>query len=186
MVCYRFVAAQVTSLKRLLDMDVGVHIARIAEISDAASREWSIEKALDKMAADWEGVAFELGPWKETGGAPGGVERVGGGGGVSRAREVLARGGRSMRWAAACAEPCSRRWHARAGSGRRAAWVTPVSLFARRACAGTDTLTPSRPHTLTPSRRHVHPQGRACGRGPGPAGRPHRQVPGAAHTYLPF
>lgn len=32
-----------------------------------ASREWSIEKALDKMMTDWEGLTFELGPWKETG-----------------------------------------------------------------------------------------------------------------------
>lgn len=32
-----------------------------------ASREFSIEKALDKMEADWEGLAFELGSWKATG-----------------------------------------------------------------------------------------------------------------------
>lgn len=31
-------------------------------------REFSIEKALDKMGGDWDGMAFELGPWKETGG----------------------------------------------------------------------------------------------------------------------
>lgn len=30
-------------------------------------REAGIERALDKMAADWEGLAFELGPWRETG-----------------------------------------------------------------------------------------------------------------------
>jgi hypothetical protein len=38
-------------------------------------REWSIEKALDKMMTDWEGLTFELGPWKETGGS-GWVRRV--------------------------------------------------------------------------------------------------------------
>ena len=32
-----------------------------------ACREWSIEKALNKMEVDWEGMAFELAPWKETG-----------------------------------------------------------------------------------------------------------------------
>ena len=32
-----------------------------------ASREFSIEKALDKMMGDWEGLAFELGSWKSTG-----------------------------------------------------------------------------------------------------------------------
>lgn len=56
-----------TSLKRLLDHDIAMHLHKITEISDAASREWSIEKALDKMMADWEGLMFELGPWKETG-----------------------------------------------------------------------------------------------------------------------
>lgn len=44
---------------------------QITELSDTASREWSIEKALDKMMTDWEGLAFELGPWKETGGKGG-------------------------------------------------------------------------------------------------------------------
>ncbi|KAG2490029.1 hypothetical protein HYH03_011494 [Edaphochlamys debaryana] len=58
---------EVTSLKRLLDYDIALHIAKITEISDSASREWSIEKALDKMMSDWQGLAFELGPWKETG-----------------------------------------------------------------------------------------------------------------------
>jgi hypothetical protein len=32
-----------------------------------ASREFSIEKALEKMMADWEGLTFELGTWKNTG-----------------------------------------------------------------------------------------------------------------------
>lgn len=43
------------------------HVERITELSDSASREFSIEKALDKMEADWQGLAFELGTWKETG-----------------------------------------------------------------------------------------------------------------------
>ena len=30
-------------------------------------REWSIEKAMDKMTGDWDGMTFELGSWKETG-----------------------------------------------------------------------------------------------------------------------
>lgn len=58
---------QVTSLKRLLDNYILDHLDRIAELSDSASREFSIEKALDKMAADWEGLSFELGTWKNTG-----------------------------------------------------------------------------------------------------------------------
>jgi dynein heavy chain len=57
----------VTSLRRLLDNDILEHLERIGELSDSASREFSIEKALDKMVADWEGLAFELGTWKSTG-----------------------------------------------------------------------------------------------------------------------
>jgi len=58
---------EVTSLRRLLDHDIASHLQKVSEVSDQASREWSIEKALDKMATDWDGMAFELGPWKETG-----------------------------------------------------------------------------------------------------------------------
>ena len=39
----------------------------IEEISEQASREWSIEKALDKMHADWQELNFELAEWKATG-----------------------------------------------------------------------------------------------------------------------
>jgi hypothetical protein len=42
-------------------------MAQLQELSDVASREFSFEKMLDKMAADWEGLAFELGAWKATG-----------------------------------------------------------------------------------------------------------------------
>jgi dynein heavy chain, axonemal len=59
--------AQATTLRRLLDADILVHLPRITDLSDAASREASIEHALDKMLADWEGLAFELAPWKNTG-----------------------------------------------------------------------------------------------------------------------
>lgn len=57
----------VTSLRRLLDNDIADHVDKITEISDTASREWSIEKALHKMFGDWEGLCFELGDWKDTG-----------------------------------------------------------------------------------------------------------------------
>lgn len=39
----------------------------IEEISEQASREWSIEKALDKMHTDWQELNFELAEWKATG-----------------------------------------------------------------------------------------------------------------------
>jgi len=56
-----------TSLRRLLDQDIMDFIDKVVELSDNASREWSIERALAKMYTDWDGLAFELNPWKETG-----------------------------------------------------------------------------------------------------------------------
>ncbi|KAK9812825.1 hypothetical protein WJX72_004356 [[Myrmecia] bisecta] len=58
---------EVTSLRRLLDYGIQESVAEIAEISDHASREWSIEKALNKMTEDWKGLALELAEWKATG-----------------------------------------------------------------------------------------------------------------------
>ena len=55
------------SLKYLLDADILESLPRLTEISDTASREWSIEKALGKMLSDWAELQFELAPWKETG-----------------------------------------------------------------------------------------------------------------------
>ena len=45
---------EVTSLRRLLDNDMADHVQRIGEISDMASRESGIEKALDKMVRRWK------------------------------------------------------------------------------------------------------------------------------------
>ncbi|DBB17910.1 TPA: hypothetical protein ACH3X3_002922 [Trebouxia sp. C0006] len=58
---------EVTSLRRLLDYNIQDHIKAIEEISEQASREWSIEKALDKMRTDWQELNFELAEWKATG-----------------------------------------------------------------------------------------------------------------------
>lgn len=44
-----------------------VWVQAIEEISEQASREWSIEKALDKMHTDWQELNFELAEWKATG-----------------------------------------------------------------------------------------------------------------------
>jgi hypothetical protein len=46
------------------------------DLSDNASREYSLEKQLDVMQSEWSNVKFELSPWKNTG-----VEKCGKGGG---------------------------------------------------------------------------------------------------------
>ena len=56
-----------TSLQRLIDKGVKEHTVRLAEVSDVASREYTMEKALDKMVEDWEGLDLRFKPWKETG-----------------------------------------------------------------------------------------------------------------------
>jgi hypothetical protein len=55
------------SLKYLLDNEIMSFLPRIVDVSDTASREWSIEKALGKMLTDWAEISFELAEWKATG-----------------------------------------------------------------------------------------------------------------------
>ena len=56
-----------TSLTRVLDMGVSKHIDRLLEISEAASKQYAIEKALEAMRGEWEGVKFEFKSHRDTG-----------------------------------------------------------------------------------------------------------------------
>ena len=56
-----------TTLNRLIDRKIVEHKEQIQEISDNASREWTLEKTLDKMESDWADLSFELNEWKDTG-----------------------------------------------------------------------------------------------------------------------
>ena len=55
------------TLKYLLDSDIMETLPRVVEISDIASREWSIEKVLSKMFEDWAPLELGLSPWKDSG-----------------------------------------------------------------------------------------------------------------------
>lgn len=57
---------QAFTLSRVIDMDVGKHMAELREISDAAGREYGLETTLNTMVKQWEPVNFELKPWKDT------------------------------------------------------------------------------------------------------------------------
>lgn len=48
-------------------MEVGQHLQKLEEISDSASKEFAIEKILNKMLEDWMPVNVELKAWKDTG-----------------------------------------------------------------------------------------------------------------------
>jgi dynein heavy chain len=42
------------------------NLSRLEEISGAASKEYSMEKAIAKMKDDWKEMRFELVPYRET------------------------------------------------------------------------------------------------------------------------
>ena len=54
---YELRADDHTTLKKLIEkpLEVNRHLERLAEVSDNASREWSMEKTLDDMLAKWGG-----------------------------------------------------------------------------------------------------------------------------------
>lgn len=39
----------------------------LEEVSEYASKEYSLERTLDKMANEWQGVKFEYSEWRDTG-----------------------------------------------------------------------------------------------------------------------
>ena len=55
------------TLSAALAMGLGSHIDAIQEVSEMASKEYSLEKALHKMELEWRDVAFEFGKWRDTG-----------------------------------------------------------------------------------------------------------------------
>ena len=58
-----------TSKQVALAALVELHIAvmhRLEEIGAAASKEFSLEKALDKMMAEWKGMCFTFVPYRDT------------------------------------------------------------------------------------------------------------------------
>ena len=58
---------ETTSFSRLLDRQIAMHYEKIQEVSDFASREWTLEKTLDKMDDEWNGITLDSADWKETG-----------------------------------------------------------------------------------------------------------------------
>ncbi len=55
------------SLNRALQLGLPKFISDIEEMSEYASKEYSLEKTLDKMQGDWTGVKFDYVDWRQTG-----------------------------------------------------------------------------------------------------------------------
>ncbi|EGR31445.1 hypothetical protein IMG5_109350, partial [Ichthyophthirius multifiliis] len=55
------------TLQRFIAMNLDQKYAKLEEVSDSASKEFAIEKIMEKMKEDWAGIATELKPWKDTG-----------------------------------------------------------------------------------------------------------------------
>eukprot|EP00794_Sanderia_malayensis_P008808 gene8808-9750_t len=56
-----------TSLCQMLEYGLQKHLPRLEEISGSASKEYSLEKAMEKMKSEWSGMSFELVPYRDTG-----------------------------------------------------------------------------------------------------------------------
>ncbi|XP_050716714.1 dynein axonemal heavy chain 3-like isoform X3 [Eriocheir sinensis] len=56
-----------TSLADMIEAGLPKVQRKLEEISHAASKEFNLEKALEKMKAEWASVMFEFKPWRETG-----------------------------------------------------------------------------------------------------------------------
>ena len=55
------------SIRMLLQFDVLDKVDKIQSVSGLASKEYSLEKVLEKMKKDWEGVEFRITEYKNTG-----------------------------------------------------------------------------------------------------------------------
>ena len=55
------------SISLLQEYEIDRHMEAVARIGAAASKENSLEKALEKMEGDWQGLEFRVMPYKDTG-----------------------------------------------------------------------------------------------------------------------
>ncbi|EFJ27757.1 hypothetical protein SELMODRAFT_94851 [Selaginella moellendorffii] len=60
-------AEDTISFRQLLRLNIDEHLTKLEEISEHASKEYSLERALNQMEADWAPIAFEYALYKNTG-----------------------------------------------------------------------------------------------------------------------
>lgn len=64
---YSFKPNETTTLSATLAMGLEKHMERLEEIAGCASKEYSLEKALDKMFSEWQPLEFMLKEYRDTG-----------------------------------------------------------------------------------------------------------------------
>lgn len=54
-------------VSHFIPMQLEDHLANFEGINEAASKEYSLEKAMERMEVEWAGIKFNLLPYRETG-----------------------------------------------------------------------------------------------------------------------
>ena len=56
-----------TNLAEMIDRKLEPYFAQLEEISESASKEWSLEKNLEKQLSEWQEMNFEMQPYRDSG-----------------------------------------------------------------------------------------------------------------------
>ena len=67
MIGYPFKPTDSTTLTSVIGMNLEGHLEKLEEISGVASKEWSLEKALDRMLSEWQPLELTCKEYRDTG-----------------------------------------------------------------------------------------------------------------------
>ncbi|XP_076366412.1 dynein axonemal heavy chain 3-like isoform X2 [Tachypleus tridentatus] len=56
-----------TSLSTMVEYGIDKHLSKLEDVGATATKEYSLEKALEKMKNEWKDICFEFVPYRETG-----------------------------------------------------------------------------------------------------------------------